>query len=265
MAGTTWDPSNKGADISLYFNNLIAFSTTAQGTWKTVRGTSGKTIGATGKFYLEIISGPQTNNGIIWGFCNASQSLINYIGSTAADGFGFQSLTGDCYGVSGSWQASSKRGEIIQLAIDVDANLVWARTDRSTNWNNSGTANPATGTGGKSFSTMTGTAYPAISLNGSSTTDTNWGTINAGGFPFAGTIPSGFSAWDTGVVTTGGLAGTTNPSVWGTKNSNIVLSGAQPHGHAKQRHRRLGDGSILLNLRGRSSLSRNHRQRLRRQ
>jgi hypothetical protein len=115
-------------------------------------------------------------------------------------------------------------GTVVQIAIDLTNKLIWARTDRSTNWNNSGTADPATGTGGKSYTT-TGALFPACSLIDA--TGLNFVYLNAGAFPFAGSIPSGFTAWDIAATTGTGIGGTHGPTTWdgGTKNSNVALSG----------------------------------------
>lgn len=52
-------------------------------------------------------------------------------------------------------------GTVTCVAVDIGAKLIWFRTNNA-NWNNSVTANPATGVGGLSFSSLTGNIYPAI-------------------------------------------------------------------------------------------------------
>jgi hypothetical protein len=55
-------------------------------------------------------------------------------------------------------------GSVVDVAVDLGGAVIWFRVSGG-NWNNSGTANPATGTGGVSLSTMTGVGstayYPA--------------------------------------------------------------------------------------------------------
>jgi len=48
------------------------------------------------------------------------------------------------------WQTVAT-SNYVGIAIDFDKKLIWARTSANTNWNNSGTADPATGVGGFSF------------------------------------------------------------------------------------------------------------------
>jgi hypothetical protein len=86
-------------------------------------------------------------------------------------------------------------GNTLCIAVDLDARLIWFRTNGG-NWNNSGTANPATGAGGVNlnFAKQHAVAplmwYPGASTNTSAAT----GTINLAG-SFAQSVPSGFAAW----------------------------------------------------------------------
>ena len=81
------------------------------------------------------------------------------------------------------------------VAVDLDAHLIWFRTNAG-NWNNSGSANPATGIGGIDLNKAKQHAvaplmwYPGASTNTSAAT----GTINLVG-SFAQSVPSGFNAW----------------------------------------------------------------------
>lgn len=148
---TAWDPVNKGPDITLSSSNMLATSS-AGGSWtnSSVRSNSGH---ITGKWYYEVTATSLTtysSTGIVaW-----SDNLLSgyaYIGSTT-DSFGYIS-DGDVY-TNGSrltgWQGSSN-GMVTGIAVDFDAQLIWARTSSNGNWNNSGTADPTTGTGGLSF------------------------------------------------------------------------------------------------------------------
>lgn len=105
---------------------------------------------------------------------------------------------------------------LVALAIDLTNNKIWARAsgDSTGDWNASGTANPATNTGGFDITSVnSGTVYLAYSgFYTSSVADTV--TLNAGASTFHGSIPSGFSAWDA----TGG-------TTWNASdNSNLTLS-----------------------------------------
>jgi hypothetical protein len=80
---------------------------------------------------------------------------------------------------------------IIQCAaIDLTNNLIWFRTG-SGNWNGSGAANPATGSGGFSIAGRTANWFPMIQLK--------WYhdeiTVNLGASAFTYTAPVGFGPW----------------------------------------------------------------------
>lgn len=215
---TVWDSGNKSASISLGRMSVVAATNTANGTWKALRATTSQ---SSGKKYLEMTAGYVANNGNIFGFGNSSLNTASFVGSDA-NSFGYQSQ-GSGQGGLGGWTALTNMGEVVQIAIDLTNKLVWARTERHTNWNGSGTANPATATGGYSYST-TGALFPAWS--GFDGSGENSSCLNAGGFTFTGTIPSGFSAWDTGTPT-GTSIGGSRPTTWdpANKNANVALSG----------------------------------------
>jgi hypothetical protein len=79
-------------------------------------------------------------------------------------------------------------GDIIGVAIDIAAKLIWFRVAPSGNWNGSGTANPVTGTGGVDItSIVTGPLYPIEGINGVGAI-----TANFGASAFTGAVPSGF-------------------------------------------------------------------------
>jgi hypothetical protein len=89
-------------------------------------------------------------------------------------------------------------GDIIGVAVDFTAQLIWYRVAPSGNWNGSGTANPATGAGGYSFSALgAGSLYPLGIINASSDAL----TANFGGSSFSGAVPSGFASGFTGTTT----------------------------------------------------------------
>lgn len=192
------------------------------GVWKGIRGTVSQTGSV--KLYLEFTSGYVGNNGIIFGFGNSSFNTASYPGNDA-NSFGAQNQ-GSIYGLSGALNPGWSMGTVVGVAIDLGAKLVWYRSTANSNWNNSGTANPATGTGGLSYTT-TGALFPVVSFSGNAGVDSQNGCVlNAGGFSFFLTVPSGFSAWDTGTPTGTGISGT-SPTTWdgANKNANVALSG----------------------------------------
>jgi hypothetical protein len=202
------------------------------GQWQSTNGTTSQ---STGKFVVEFYmsSWDSNNNGQVIGFGNASINTSSYVGSDS-NSFGLQVKSG-WIGVSGSpsWapggSGSDYSGFVVQFAIDIANSLVWARTDRNTLWNDSGTADPATGIGGVTFTT-TGPLFPAGAIwNGSQQTI----SINGGAFPFSLSVPSGFSDWDSGAVSNDTTLQGSSPSEfqWGfggpeitTSNNNLTAS-----------------------------------------
>jgi hypothetical protein len=89
-------------------------------------------------------------------------------------------------------------GHVICIAVDVGAQLFWARIDGG-NWNASGTANPATGAGGISFSYMNASNPVAPAFVASDAAFS--GTANFGATSYAQTPPTGFGNWATPGVT----------------------------------------------------------------
>jgi hypothetical protein len=82
-------------------------------------------------------------------------------------------------------------GTLIGEAIDIDNGLVWFKNiSTGSNWNNNAAANPATGTGGLSF-----TAGGQVYLDFGGSDGLQQITVNTGKISFTGTVPIGFSAW----------------------------------------------------------------------
>jgi hypothetical protein len=75
------------------------------------------------------------------------------------------------------------------VAFDATAKLIWFRRNTGS-WNGSGTADPATATGGVSFSALTGPFYAVVTSGKVGTSN----TANFGASTFAQPVPSGFTA-----------------------------------------------------------------------
>lgn len=80
--------------------------------------------------------------------------------------------------------------DVIGGAIDMDAKLAWYRRSNG-NWNADALANPATGTGGVSFTQ--GTVAPFVRFSNSDPADAFTG--NFGQAAYANAAPSGFNSW----------------------------------------------------------------------
>lgn len=93
-------------------------------------------------------------------------------------------------------------GNVIGIAADFDNKKVWMiNVTQGGNWNGSGTANPATNTGGYALPTGTVSgdfAWVPFALLVNTSTQI---TANFGASTFAGTVPSGFTAGWTSVGT----------------------------------------------------------------
>lgn len=231
-AQTAWDTVHSSASLSFgHANNTIAQTNANAGTWKSAIGT---TSHSSGKYYLEMTILSNEQGGWIAGFTNSSSVSSTFCGNSASVSFGYQAYASAAggYGFTGGTQnwvnvGWPVWGVVVELAVDVGNSLAWARTDRNANWNGSGTANPATGTGGYTF-TASGALFPCWSGEEATGTNMDAASLNAGGYAFAGTIPSGFSAWDTTTPGSGGIQGTHGPSTWSptNKNAGTVLSNA---------------------------------------
>jgi hypothetical protein len=111
-----------------------------------------------------------------------AQSGINYAGDGNVYSLGQTKATLGAYNTG---------THTIDVAVDLDAKLIWFRRNNG-NWNNSGTANPATGVGGISFDLGTGQLlHPAFDIVFSSgVTGSNFGATS-----YARGVPSGFGNW----------------------------------------------------------------------
>lgn len=180
-------------NVTLSGSNLIMTGTGSGGARMLFGYTSGK-------YYWESTIGTWTNNNTACGIITASGSLASaasgFTVATAAAKDGSVWVNGTKVGSAVLGARSS--GDIIGVAVDFTAQLIWYRVAPSGNWNGSGTANPATGAGGYSFSALgAGSLYPLGIINASSDAL----TANFGGSSFSGAVPSGFASGFTGTTT----------------------------------------------------------------
>jgi hypothetical protein len=153
----------------------------------------------TGKFYYEwSCTGMDDNNS---GVGVADITLVkDFAGGKGNTASGVLLSTGEIYangtGIVGG--LNPYIGHVICIAVDVGAQIFWARIDGG-NWNASGTANPATGAGGISFSYMNASNPVAPAFVASDAAFS--GTANFGATSYAQTPPTGFGNWATPGVT----------------------------------------------------------------
>lgn len=111
----TWNPADKSASITLSGGDLIA---TADGTsWKTVRGTSGKT---SGKWIYECVATSTAQH--IVGIADSTANLGGFVGSNSG-GFGYYASTGGLAngGSVGAYGSAWNPGDVITCCVDLDA------------------------------------------------------------------------------------------------------------------------------------------------
>lgn len=207
-----WDSTQKNSNVALTNSDLTATSDgSPASTHFAGRAVAGAVIGSGVKRYWEITvtnSGTFASNDAGTGVCNSSQTFADntFLGSST------NSISyycgGDVYYNSsaitsiGNWQAT------VTICVACDGgNAIWWRVG-SGNWNGSGTADPATNTGGVSISSM-GDVFPAYNVRNSGSL-----TANFGATAFAHTPPSGFS----GFATSGNYTLTADPG-------NFVFTG----------------------------------------
>ena len=188
----TWSTTDKHGNISISGDGLVAQAISGN-VWKGGRATKSR---ATGKLYFEATIG---SGDLGVGLGNASANLANYIGADANGVFLYADPT---YGRGvfiagnsiGSWTSGTiAAGDVVQVAVDLDAKRLWAKRASDTTWNTSATASPATGTGGYDISGPAASAlFPAVSIANVGPTVTG----NFGASAFAAAPPRGFAPWD---------------------------------------------------------------------
>ncbi len=176
IAPTTWNPSDKSANITLSGSNLTA-TDTATDTRALVRATTSKT---SGKWHFEatLVSGT-VSPGI--GVANATASLTAYLG-VDNNGIGWfctgsVNRNGGQQGVVDSYAAT----DILAVEVDLDNHLIYFQK------------NGGSRSSGFDISAITGALFPTFSgydLNSAM-------TANFGHTAFTITPTSGYSAWGT--------------------------------------------------------------------
>lgn len=178
---TTFDPGNKTASLVLSNGNLTATAPAVSGN----EGGKGTTSKNAGKVMLSFINVTITDGLDFVGVGTAGAT------NGLADGSQDQAImiqSGACFsgGFAGSGHPTSiPAAATIDLCIDFAALRFWFRVNGG-NWNNNGSANPATNVGGFVMSTANA-KFPYVRLR-------NGGRCTLD--PAPSVVPSGFTAWD---------------------------------------------------------------------
>jgi len=181
---TTFNPSDKSANLTLDATNLIA---TATGNNVGVRSIA--SVVTNQKVYMEYV--PTVNaNDQQYGFALATHNLSNIVGSDESGAKFFGVTFGGTYGDFGSADhgaamPSYATGNRVGIAYDDSAKRFWSRVNGGA-WSNSG--DPAAGTGGRVVS-VTGTLFACIYIG----FNTEITTANFSSATWVDTPPSGFT------------------------------------------------------------------------
>ena len=178
----TWNPADKGANITLS-GDLLTAHTTLDNVWTSNRATIGK---SSGKCYWETIRLAAGSLRAEMGIAGASVPLNNAMGVDVNGWsiYGVFSINSRKFhnGVLASWGGwLFDQFDVIGHALDMDAGKYW--TSENGVW----TGDPEAGTG-EMFSGVTGTVYPAIGH-----IDANCQMLaNFGASDFSYPVPVGF-------------------------------------------------------------------------
>jgi hypothetical protein len=190
-------------NVTLSPNSLTAtHSSTA--TDSGVRASHAK---SSGKWYFEVTVNDLDGANDAIGFITQYGTYTNLV-TNGTNCVAFYRGTGNIYS-NGIYQTHTigpiADGDIIFVAIDLDADKVWFRkTSGAWNGNNT-THNPDTGLGGLSCSNFsTTTLTPVVGFGGSGAQVGDNVTFNFGATAFVGTVPTGFNA---GWTAPGGIGG----------------------------------------------------------
>ena len=190
MAGTTWNPSDKEAGITLSNGNL-----TAKNTNNAICGVRAVNSKTSGKYYFEVTCTTFTGATNAVGMASATFSRTQFGNSSSG-------LTGICSlnragtvivdgGTAGVSFGTIASGTVICVAIDLTAKRAWFRLGAAGNWNTNATNDPAAGIGGVSTPNLGG-ATPAYPIAGVNNTN-DLVTANFGDSAFVGAVPAGFT------------------------------------------------------------------------
>jgi len=194
---SNWNPLDKSAGITLSNSNLTAQNTSgASG----VRSTNSYT---TGKLYFEITHDVAGNNG---NTCSGVATAAAGLGTPFFGNVGVRCTDGVVIANASTVATlgAVTVGSTLCFALDLVNLQMWARLNGG-NWNNSGTADPATNTGGFSVSFFTAPVFAWVSFGDLIAVQ----TADFGATAFKFSMPSGFSPWN-GVAA--GTTGSTGPA-----------------------------------------------------
>jgi len=181
----TLNPLSKSSSITLANGNLDA-STAGGGAW----GSAVSTLGlSSGKWYFEATWASGVANPMV-GYTSSSADINTYLGGVSGSAAYFGNGSAYINGSPSPYGASYTTGDVIGVAIDMDAGTIVCYKNNTTQ--------------GTLVSGLTGTIFVGVSsTNGTAM------TVNMGQRPFAYTAPSGFKALCTQNLPTPTIGATT--------------------------------------------------------
>ena len=152
-----------------------------------------------GKYYFEITIGTPVRNLDRYGILTKEATEGNFLSNNTNSAFTFKQ-TGGIWANNadtGDTLGALAVGDVIGVAVDLNADIIWFRKSPSGNWNGQAGDNPATGTGGNSISNYSGTSVsPSVGFTATGANGAENVTANFGDSAFVGSVPSGFiSGW----------------------------------------------------------------------
>lgn len=182
---TTWNPSDKGAAVTLSNGNLTAAYGSGTGA---ARATTSK---SSGKWYWECTYGGNPDNGQL-GISDGSANVSTFADSTHSNVY--YAGTGGFYGSGTAYGATYTAGDIIGVALDMDnGKLFFAKNNT---WQNSG--DPVAGTNAAKTG-LSGSWFPSCFLGVGSANAASY-TVNFGATALTYTAPTGYSTIDSNAV-----------------------------------------------------------------
>ena len=186
VAYTTLNQSDKSGTVALSNGNLTAaFSGT-----NVFAGVRAVNSASSGKYYFEAKADIKSSF-MMAGLAKSTHTFSSGAGLDANLSVAYWATAGVYLNNTDILPIpAASQGDVICIAVDLDARKLWVRINGG-NWNNSGTANPATDVGSMNISSLTGALYP---LAGFYTNGNQW-TFNFGASAYTYSKPSGFSDW----------------------------------------------------------------------
>jgi hypothetical protein len=171
-----WNSADKSSDIALSVGDTVATATA--GGWHLVRADSGD--GGSGKWYFRAQKADTSQ--CILGLTNAGTGPDSYIPGSNTGSVGLIFSPQQVFYNFSFGDTIGSATAVTEFAWDRGANLYWFRVVGG-DWNGNPSANPATGAGGISITTFSGTLYPTFASFSS----------GAGCTALPGSPPSGFT------------------------------------------------------------------------